>query len=164
MIINPYPSTSLEAAALWVEAHSDLTIGLTSGTFDLFHDFHLRFLLRCRRECDILIVGVDSDAEVRRTKGNGRPVMSEFQREMLLDANKHVTFTYIQDGVKDFQRVAETLIGIRGGKIFRNDVFAGRENEVALGTAKDKAQVVIIPDMDELDSTSAIVEKIGHPK
>jgi len=162
MIINPFSSTSLEAAILWIEAHPGLTIGLTSGTFDLFHDFHLRFLLRCRRQCDVLIVGVDSDAEVRRTKGEDRPVMSEFQREMLLDSNKHVTFAFIQDGVADFQRVAEALIGIRGGKVFRNDLFAGRENEVALGTAKDKAQVIIIPDMDELDSTSAIVKKIGH--
>lgn len=160
MILNPYPSTSLEAATLWIGAHPELTVGLTSGTFDLFHDFHLRYLLRCRRECDILIVGVDSDAEVRRAKGANRPVMSEFQRLMLLDANKHVTFAYIQDGVRDFQRVAETLLRMRGGKVFRNQVFAGRENEIALGAAKDQTQVVLIPDMDELSSTSAIVQRV----
>ena len=141
MILNPYQSTSLEAAALWIEAHPNLTVGLTSGTFDLFHDFHLRFLLRCRRECDVLIVGVDSDAEVRRSKGSGRPVMSEFQRLMLLDANKHVTFAFIQDGVRDFQQVAESLLGIHGGKVFRNQLFMGRENEVALGEVRNMVKV-----------------------
>lgn len=163
MIVNPYPSTSLEAAALWIAAHPDLKVGMTSGTFDLFHDFHLRFLLRCRRECDVLIVGVDSDAEVRRTKGPDRPFMSEFQRQMLLDSNKHVTFVFIQDGVGDFQRVVETLLGVRGGKVFRNQVFAGRENEVALGSVKDKVEVVIVPDVDELNSTSAIARKVQGP-
>ena len=140
MIINPFSSTSLEAAALWIEAHPNLTVGLTSGTFDLFHDFHLRFLLRCRRECDVLIVGVDSDAEVRKTKGSDRPKMSEFQRLMLLDSNKHVTFAFIQNGVDDFQHMAEALINIRGGKVFRNDVFIGREDEIALGTAQEKTE------------------------
>ena len=159
MIINPYPSTSLEAAALWIKARPDLVVGLTSGTFDLFHDFHLRYLLRCRRECDVLIVGVDSDRDVRRTKGPGRPIMSEFQRLMLLDANKHVSFAYVQDGVRDFQRVAEALLS-RGGKAFRNQTFKGRKNEIALGSLRSVVDVVIIPDIDELASTSAIVKRV----
>lgn len=163
MIINPYQSTSLEAATLWIQAHPELTVGLTSGTWDLFHDFHLRFLLRCRRECDVLIVGVDSDAEVRKTKGPTRPIMSEFQRLMLLDANKHVTFAYVQDGIRDFTRVAETLLGAtaHGGKVFRNQLFAGREHEVALGKAQGNVQVVIIPDMEELSSTTALVTRVA---
>jgi D-beta-D-heptose 7-phosphate kinase/D-beta-D-heptose 1-phosphate adenosyltransferase len=162
MIINPYASTSLEAATLWIQAHPELVVGLTSGSWDLFHDFHLRFLLRCRRVCDVLIVGVDSDAEVRKVKGPTRPIMSEFQRLMLLDANKHVTFAYVQDGVRDFTRVAETLLGVHGGVTFRNQLFAGRENEVALGSVRDKVQVVIIPDMEELNSTTALVARVAQ--
>lgn len=160
MNINPYPSMSLEAAALWIKAHPKLVVGLTSGTFDLFHDHHLRYLLRCRRECDVLIVGVDSDREVRRAKGDGRPFMSEFQRQMLLDANKHVAFVYIQDGVRDFTRVAEALLGIHGGKTFRNQEFAGREDEIALGSVKGKVEVVIVPDIEEENSTSGLENKV----
>jgi D-beta-D-heptose 7-phosphate kinase/D-beta-D-heptose 1-phosphate adenosyltransferase len=160
MIINPYPCTSLECAGLYIAAHPELRVGLTSGTFDLFHDFHERYLERCRRRCDILIVGVDSDAEVRRVKGPGRPFQSEYQRRMLMEANKNVTFSYIQDGVEDFVRVVETLLGIRGGRVFRNDMFEGRENEVALGTARDKVQVVIVPDIDELNSTTALSDRV----
>jgi len=161
MIINPYPSMSLEAARLWIEAHPEKVVGLTSGTFDLFHHLHLQYLLRCRRECDVLIVGVDSDAEVRRYKGPTRPILNEEHRLMLLNSNKHVSFCYIQDTLADFVVVAETLLGVRGGKAFRNDVFAGQENKVALGTARAAgAEVVIIPDVNEPDSTSAIVRKI----
>lgn len=162
MIINPYPCTSLEAAALYIAAHPEMRVGMTSGTWDLFHDFHERFLERCRRQCDLLVVGVDSDAEVRKTKGPGRPIQSEYQRRMLLDANKNVAFVYIQDGIADFERVCEALLGVRGGKVFRNDVFAGRENEVAVGRVRDKVEVVIVPDIDELNSTSALADRIRH--
>ena len=135
MIINPYPCTSLEAAALYIQAHPERKVGLTSGTFDLFHDFHERYLERCRRAIGhngIFIVGVDSDAEIRIAKGKGRPIQSEYQRRMLLDSNKNVTFVYIQDGVGDFQRICEELLGIQGGVVFRNDAFEGRENMVAV--------------------------------
>ena len=164
MIINPYESTSLQAAKLWIEHQPrGHTVGLTSGTFDLFHDFHLRYLLRCRRECDILIVGVDSDAAVRRVKGPSRPLTSEFQRVMLLNSNKLVTFAYIQDGLWDFTNVAMDLLGVRGGKVFKNQDFAGRESEVATGklpkSGKKAVEVVIIPDIDELASTSEIVNR-----
>ena len=163
MVINPYPCTSLEAAGLYIKAHPELKVGLTSGTFDLFHDFHERYLERCLRALGydgILIVGVDSDAEVRRVKGKGRPIQSEYQRRMLLEANKNPTFTFIQDGVGDFQTVAEALLGIRGGMVFRNEAFEGHEDQVAVGSAKDKVRVVIIPDINELDSTSALTDCI----
>lgn len=160
MIINPYESTSLQAAKLWIEHQPvDKVVGLTSGTFDLFHDFHLRYLLRCRRQCDILVVGVDSDAEVRRVKGKNRPLTSEFQRVMLLNANKLVTFAYIQDGISDLARVCRSLLGIRGGKIFRNQEFEGREGAVVGQGAHENIQVVIVPDIDELASTSEIVKR-----
>ena len=49
-------------------------VGLTSGVFDLFHRGHRNYLLACRRQCDVLLVGVDADALVRRRKGPSRPV------------------------------------------------------------------------------------------
>ena len=162
MIINPYPSTSLESASLYIKAHPEMRVGLTSGSFDLFHDFHLRYLLRCRRHCDILVVGVDSDEDIRVTKGPGRPFESEFQRQMVMDAIKHTTFTYIQNGLIDLKRVAEALLTVRGGVIFRNQAFVGHEAEVrsALGVAADRTEVVIIPDIAELGSTSALADRI----
>jgi D-beta-D-heptose 7-phosphate kinase/D-beta-D-heptose 1-phosphate adenosyltransferase len=132
------------------------TVGLTSGTFDLFHDYHLRYLERCRRLCEVLIVGVDSDRHVKEVKGPSRPILSEFQRSMLINSNKCVSICYIQDTLYDFAKVAENLVP--GGKIFRNQVFEGKENEVEKG--KSNAEVIIVPDIEEATSTSFLVNKI----
>ncbi len=146
-------STSLEAAALYCKAHKDLVVGITSGSFDLLHDFHLRYLKKCKRKCDILVVGVDSDCHVQERKGPSRPIMSEHQRLMLINALKYVQIAYIQDSPLDLQRVANDL----GAKfVFRNQDFLGREKEVLGGGA----EVVIIQDVTELDSTSRLIEKI----
>jgi len=58
----------------------------TSGCFDLLHVGHLRSLEEARRQGDRLVVGVNSDASVRRIKGAGRPIVSERQRAELLAA------------------------------------------------------------------------------
>jgi len=50
-----------------------MIIGFTNGCFDLFHEGHIHFLTACRRQCDYLIVAVNSDEYCRRVKGDGRP-------------------------------------------------------------------------------------------
>ncbi len=156
MMISPrVGSTSLECAQLYCQAHPELTIGVTSGSFDLMHDFHLRYLKQCRRQCDILVVGVDSNRHVQERKGLDRPILSEHQRLMLVNALKYVEFSYIQDDPEDFRIVVESL---KAHKVFRNQDFRGREHEVAVGDSG--AQVVIIPDVTELDSTSSLIAKI----
>lgn len=55
-------------------------VGLTSGSYDLFHHLHLVYLKRCRRRCGILVVGVDSDDLVRSRQCSHRPLAPEHQR------------------------------------------------------------------------------------
>ncbi|HSE96260.1 MAG TPA: D-glycero-beta-D-manno-heptose 1-phosphate adenylyltransferase [Methylomirabilota bacterium] len=59
---------------------------LANGCFDLLHVGHVRYLQAARRLGDVLIVGLNSDASVRRTKGPGRPVMPVGERAELLAA------------------------------------------------------------------------------
>jgi D-beta-D-heptose 7-phosphate kinase/D-beta-D-heptose 1-phosphate adenosyltransferase len=158
MIINPYDKKAMRAAQLYCLEDNKI-VGLTSGTFDLFHDYHLRYLERCRRLCDVLIVGVDSDRHVKERKGPDRPVLSEFQRVMLIDSNKHITFCYIQDSLDFFIRVAEILLPING-KIFRNQEFERKEDEVVKGTSE--SSVIIVPDVDEPNSTSILINKVNR--
>ena len=156
MRIRPHTSsTSLQAMSYWISGHPDKVVGMTSGTFDLLHDFHLRFLKQCRRMCDVLVVGVDSDRLVRERKGPDRPIMSEFQREMVMNAIKYVEVVYTLDTLADYTTVCE---GLPVHKVFVNQVFRGREHEVAVG--RSNAQVVIVPDVAELDSTSQIIDRI----
>ena len=52
-------------------------IGFTSGAFDLLHAGHGDYLEKAKTMCDVLIVGVNSDASVKRYKGEGRPIVGE---------------------------------------------------------------------------------------
>ncbi len=54
-----------------------LRIGFTNGCFDILHPGHVKVLTAARAACDRLIVGLNSDASVKRLKGEGRPVQDE---------------------------------------------------------------------------------------
>ena len=57
---------------------------LTSGSFDLIHLGHVKYLERARQQGDVLAVGVDSDAKIRARKGDDRPMVPERERLELL--------------------------------------------------------------------------------
>jgi D-beta-D-heptose 7-phosphate kinase/D-beta-D-heptose 1-phosphate adenosyltransferase len=56
----------------------------TNGCFDILHLGHVRYLESSRRLGDALIVGINTDASVRRLKGPGRPLQSELDRAQIL--------------------------------------------------------------------------------
>lgn len=57
---------------------------LTQGTFDMLHIGHARYLSEAKKYGDVLFVGVDSDAKVRKRKGPDRPVVPEAERVEML--------------------------------------------------------------------------------
>jgi D-beta-D-heptose 7-phosphate kinase/D-beta-D-heptose 1-phosphate adenosyltransferase len=67
-----------------------LKIVLTSGTYDLFHVGHAQYLEEAKKLGDLLIVGVDSDAKVKKRKGPHRPVVPEAERVHILSHLRHV--------------------------------------------------------------------------
>jgi len=83
---------SLAAVVSRVEAarHEGRTIALANGCFDVLHVGHTRYLEGARREADVLVVGVNGDASVRRLKGEGRPVMPAADRALLVAALRAV--------------------------------------------------------------------------
>jgi D-beta-D-heptose 7-phosphate kinase/D-beta-D-heptose 1-phosphate adenosyltransferase len=62
----------------------DLRIGFTNGVFDLLHPGHIRVLAQARATCDRLVVGLNSDASVKRLKGKDRPIQNEHARAEVL--------------------------------------------------------------------------------
>jgi D-glycero-beta-D-manno-heptose 1-phosphate adenylyltransferase len=66
------------------------TVALANGCFDVLHAGHVRYLQGARAEADVLVVGINGDASVRRLKGEGRPVMPEGDRAMLVAALRDV--------------------------------------------------------------------------
>ncbi|HEU5188853.1 MAG TPA: adenylyltransferase/cytidyltransferase family protein [Methylomirabilota bacterium] len=82
------PVLDPEAAARWADTQRrrGKTIVLANGCFDLLHVGHVRYLTAARALGDALVVGINSDASVRRLKGAGRPLMSVAERAELLGA------------------------------------------------------------------------------
>ena len=70
------------AIAGWRER--GLKVGFTNGCFDILHPGHIAYLTQARSWCDRLVVGLNSDASVRRAKGEGRPVNSLEARALVL--------------------------------------------------------------------------------
>lgn len=59
-------------------------VGFTNGCFDLLHPGHISLIKQARAACDKLIIGLNSDASVKRLKGDSRPVQNEAARSAVL--------------------------------------------------------------------------------
>ena len=66
------------------------TVALANGCFDVLHVGHVRYLAGAKAEADLLVVGVNGDASVRRLKGEGRPVLPAGDRALLVAAVRAV--------------------------------------------------------------------------
>lgn len=72
-------------------------IVFTNGCFDLLHVGHLRLLEAARAEGDVLVVGLNTDASVKRNKGAGRPKLSESERARVIAALECVSWVTFFD-------------------------------------------------------------------
>jgi D-beta-D-heptose 7-phosphate kinase/D-beta-D-heptose 1-phosphate adenosyltransferase len=151
------------AAAGDLETHllqwrrQELRIGFTNGCFDILHPGHVRILTAARGACDRLIVGLNSDASVRRLKGEGRPVQDERARAEVLAALEAVDLVVIfgedtpikliaQVGpsvlVKggDYSReqvVGHEIVEANGGEVMLVDILAGFSTTSLVKRARD---------------------------
>jgi D-glycero-beta-D-manno-heptose 1-phosphate adenylyltransferase len=70
---------------------------LTSGSFDLIHLGHVKYLVRAKEFGDVLAVGVDSDSKIRARKGEDRPMVPEQERLEMLAHQRPVDLIYLKD-------------------------------------------------------------------
>lgn len=73
------------------------TIALANGLFDLLHVGHVRYLAAAKREAEILVVGINSDASARALKGPGRPVLPEAERAEIVASLASVDWVFVFD-------------------------------------------------------------------
>ncbi len=86
-------ATALETVAGW--RAEGQRVGFTNGCFDLLHPGHISLLRQARQAADRLVVGLNSDASVRRLKGEGRPVQGEAARAQVLASLETVDLVVI---------------------------------------------------------------------
>jgi len=137
---------------------SGRTLVFTNGCFDLIHPGHIDLLIRARSLGDALMVGLNTDASVRRLKGPGRPILDEGSRSQMLAALEVVNWVILfdEDTPIDLIREVGPMILAKGGD-YTPDTVVGKDIVEGVG-----GKVVIIPITMQF-STSAIMEKI-HPK
>jgi D-beta-D-heptose 7-phosphate kinase/D-beta-D-heptose 1-phosphate adenosyltransferase len=127
----------------------------TNGCFDLLHRGHVEYLKASRRQGDLLIVGLNSDASVRRLKGESRPVVCEEDRALLLAALEFVDFVVIFD-----EETPLTLIRtLRPTLLTKGADYAGKE--VVGSEYADRVELI---DLVEGRSTTNTLSKIQSNK
>lgn len=82
-------------ARVSIERRNGAKIVLANGCFDLFHVGHIRYLAGAKNLADILIVGINSDEQVRKLKGEKRPFMPENERAEIISSLKFVDYVTI---------------------------------------------------------------------
>lgn len=147
-----------EAARLVAQARRrGERVGFTNGCFDILHPGHVSLVTQARAHCDVLVLGLNSDASVRRLKGPTRPVNDERARAHVLAALSGVDAVVIFD--------EDTPLGLIGR--LRPDVLvkgADYSMDQVVGAAEVRSwggEVVLAQLVPEV-STTATIARIGR--
>ncbi|HEY5407201.1 MAG TPA: D-glycero-beta-D-manno-heptose 1-phosphate adenylyltransferase [Ginsengibacter sp.] len=131
------------------------TMAFTNGVFDILHEGHIKVLLQAAAFADILIIGVNSDASVKRLKGNDRPVNNQQSRSLILASLIMTDAVIIFNEDTPLNLIKNILpdVLIKGGD-YTSSTIVGANEVIANG-----GRVEIIP-LEEGFSTTAIIEKM----
>ena len=145
---------TLAAARAWRQT-ADGRVVFTNGVFDLLHPGHVDGLTRARRCGDALVVGLNSDASVKRLKGPERPVRSEAERAYVLAAREAVDAVVLFEEDTPLQLVValEPDVIVKGGDYTPDTIVGAREVRARGG------DVVVVP-LTPGQSTTSIIEKL----
>jgi D-beta-D-heptose 7-phosphate kinase/D-beta-D-heptose 1-phosphate adenosyltransferase len=121
-----------------------LRVGFTNGCFDILHPGHVRVLTAARAACDRLIVGLNSDASVRRLKGADRPVQDERARGEVLAALEAVDLVVIfeEDTPLELITRIRPSVLVKGGDYTREQVVG---HEIVAAGGGEVVLVDILP-------------------
>lgn len=133
------------------------TIAFTNGVFDILHEGHIEVLSKAASFADILIVGVNSDASVKRLKGPGRPINNEQSRSIILASLIMVDAVIVFNEDTPLQLIKNILpdVLIKGGDYTPETIVGARE------VTNNGGVVKIIP-LEAGFSSTGIIEKIKN--
>jgi D-beta-D-heptose 7-phosphate kinase/D-beta-D-heptose 1-phosphate adenosyltransferase len=134
-------------------------IVFTNGCFDLLHVGHVRYLQEAKKLGDVLVIGVNSDASVKRLKGPARPVQTEADRAEILAALGCVDFTVIftEDTPENLIKTVKPDILVKGGD-WKIEQIVGSDFVIAKGGKVLSLQFV------DGKSTTKLIEKATDQK
>ncbi|NLO43760.1 MAG: D-glycero-beta-D-manno-heptose 1-phosphate adenylyltransferase [Candidatus Cloacimonetes bacterium] len=136
---------------------SGKSIVFTNGCFDILHAGHVAYLSQAKALGDILVLGLNSDASVRRLKGASRPVNTQDNRALVLAGLSAVDYVCIFEEDTPYELIAEVLpdVLVKGGDWAPSDIV-GSDIVLARGGK------VLSLDFVEGLSTTGIIQKLGN--
>jgi D-glycero-beta-D-manno-heptose 1-phosphate adenylyltransferase len=131
-------------------------IVFTNGVFDLIHPGHIELLGFCRRQGDVVIIGINDDPSVKRLKGELRPIFPLAERMEILAAIAAVDFIipFSEDTPRELIRGIRRIDVLVKGGDYRPDEVVGREEVEAAG-----GKLCLFP-FSSAYSTSALIARI----
>lgn len=158
MYTRSYESKILDIKAMRAERQrlreEGKTLVFTNGCFDILHGGHVNYLAFARDQGDALAVGLNSDASIRRIKGEPRPFISQEHRAKLLAAFEFVDYVVIFEEDRVDTLISKILPDILvKGEDWEHDVH-GREI-----VERNGGKIVIAP-LTRGASTTNIIEAI----
>lgn len=105
-----------------------MKIGFTCGAFDLFHAGHVLMLQDCKKRCDYLIVGIQTNPNIDRLN-KSVPVQSIVERQIQVKGCRYVDETIVYETEKDLEEILKALpIDIRiVGIDHKNGFMTGKD-------------------------------------
>ncbi len=131
-------------------------IVFTNGVFDILHEGHLHTFTQAASFGDVLIVGVNADASVKRLKGDLRPVNNELSRSLLVASLIMVDAVIIfsEDTPLQLINIIRPDILVKGGDYTLNTIVGAKE------VMSNGGRVEVIPTQEGF-STTGIIKKIS---
>jgi rfaE bifunctional protein nucleotidyltransferase chain/domain len=148
--------TQDELAAIVGEAKAaGKKVGFTNGCFDILHRGHVKYLSAAKKECDILVIGVNSDSSVKSIKGVNRPINDEQARLEVLAALEFVDYLTLfqEDTPEDLIKLLTPDVLFKGGD-WEEERIVGADHVKANG-----GRVSVIPYVEGF-STTDLIKKI----
>ncbi|TNE99059.1 MAG: D-glycero-beta-D-manno-heptose 1-phosphate adenylyltransferase [Deltaproteobacteria bacterium] len=131
-------------AKSFLEENKNKKIVFTNGCFDILHSGHVMYLNEARAQGDLLFVGLNSDASVKRLKGAERPINAELDRKIVLENLKAVDFVEIfeEDTPLELIKAVNPQMLVKGGdwtpdQIVGSDFVMSNGGEVRSLSFKD---------------------------
>ena len=135
---------------------AEATIVLANGCFDVLHVGHVRYLTAAKQLGDLLVVGINSDEQVKQQKGEDRPIVPEMDRAEIVASLEPVDYVTIfsEPTVEELLRAVRPDIHAKGTD-YTKDTVPERDVVRSLG-----GRVEIVGDPKD-HSTSDLLSRIG---
>ncbi len=143
--------------AEFLDKNKGKKIVFTNGCFDILHRGHVTYLAEARKLGDLLVIGLNSDASVKRLKGPERPINNENDRRYVLSQLKSVDYVEIfsEDTPLNLILTVKPSVLVKGGDWKIEQIVGGKEVQQMGG------EVFSLNFVDGY-STTSLIEKIQH--